>query len=159
MVSTTLTRWSCSNLILSYCWLSHDFTKVQTVKQAVLRFYFHGVYVLEQLKTNINTNFFFERIFGFVVEYTLYSEFRSLCLTRHLHDGRETTGNFEKKTLKQQQSMNKGFWIHLKHFGRLLGKIYLFLTPSKTDGRVPSQEGVSTTCNLTYSEILTADVC
>ena len=53
---------------------------------------------------------------------------------------RETTGNFEKKTLKQQQSMNKGFWIHLKHFGRLLGKIYLFLTPSKTAGRVPSQD-------------------
>ena len=49
--------------------------------------------------------------------------------------------------------MSKGFWIHLKHFGRLLGNIYLFLTPSKTDGRVPSQEGASTTSNLTYSEV------
>ena len=32
-----------------------------------------------------------------------------------------------------------------------LEKIYLFLTPSKTDGRVPSQQGAPTTCNLTYS--------
>ena len=30
--------------------------------------------------------------------------------------------------------MEKAFWSHFKHFGRLLGKIYLFLTPSKTDG-------------------------
>ena len=37
--------------------------------------------------------------------------------------------------------------------GRLLGKIYVFLTPSKTDGRVPSQQGVPTTCNLTYWEV------
>ena len=63
------------------------------------------------------------------------------------------TGNFEKKTLKQQQSMNKGFWGHLKHFGRLLGKIYLFLTPSKTNARVLSHQGSHTTCNLTYSEV------
>ena len=51
------------------------------------------------------------------------------------------TGNFERKTLKQQQSMNKAFWSRFKHFGRLLRKIYLFLTPSKTDERVPSQQG------------------
>ena len=58
--------------VLSYCWFSHDVTKVQTVKQAILlRLYFHDV--LEQLKTNIHTNFCFERIFGFVVEYTLYA--------------------------------------------------------------------------------------
>ena len=37
--------------------------------------------------------------------------------------------------------------------GRLLGKIYVFLTPSKTDGRVPSQQGVPTICNLTYWEV------
>ena len=37
--------------------------------------------------------------------------------------------------------------------GRLLGKIYVFLTPSKTNGRVPSQQGVPTTCNLTYWEV------
>ena len=50
--------------------------------------------------------------------------------------------------------MNKAFWSHFKHFGRLLGKIYLFiLTPSKTDGRVPSQQGAPTTCNLTYWDI------
>jgi len=41
----------------------------------------------------------------------------------------------------------------LKHFGRLLGIICLFPTPSKTDGRVPSQQGASTTCNLTHWEV------
>ena len=42
----------------------------------------------------------------------------------------------------------------LEHLGRLLGKIYLFLSPSKTDRRVPSQKGVpSTTCNPTYREL------
>ena len=41
-----------------------------------------------------------------------------------------------------------------KHFGRLLAKIYLmYLTPSKTDGRVPSQQGAPTTYNLTYWEV------
>ena len=37
--------------------------------------------------------------------------------------------------------------------GRLLGKIYVFVTPSKTDGRVPSQQGAPTTRNLTYWEV------
>ena len=32
------------------------------------------------------------------------------------------TGNFEKKTLKQQQRMNKDFWNHFKNFGRIAGK-------------------------------------
>ena len=36
--------------------------------------------------------------------------------------------------------MNKAFGSHFKHFGRLLGKIYLFLTPSKTGGRVPASK-------------------
>ena len=49
--------------------------------------------------------------------------------------------------------MNKAFWNHFKHFRRLLGKIYLFLTPSKTDGRVPSQQSAPTTSNLTYWEV------
>ena len=49
--------------------------------------------------------------------------------------------------------MNKAFCSHFRHFGGLLGKIYLFLTPSKTDGRVPSQQGAPTTCNLTYREL------
>ena len=48
--------------------------------------------------------------------------------------------------------MNKGFCSHLKHFGRLLGKNNLFLAPSKTDGRVPSQQGAPTTCNLEVSQ-------
>ena len=38
-------------------------------------------------------------------------------------------------------------------FWEIAGKIYLFLTPSKTDGRVPSQQGAPTTCNLTYWEV------
>ena len=49
--------------------------------------------------------------------------------------------------------MNKAFWSRFKHFGRLLVKMYLFLTPSKTDGRVPSQQGAATTCNLSYREV------
>ena len=35
---------------------------------------------------------------------------------------------------------------------RLLGNIYLFLTPSRTDG-VLSQQGALITCNLTYWEV------
>ena len=61
-------------------------------------------------------------------------------------------GTIERKTWKQQQSMLNAFWSHFKHFGRLLGKSYLFHTPSKTDGRVPSQKGALTPCNLTYWE-------
>ena len=35
----------------------------------------------------------------------------------------------------------------------MLGKIYLFLTPSKTDGKVPSQQGAPITCNLCCWEV------
>ena len=49
--------------------------------------------------------------------------------------------------------MNKAFRSRFKNFGRLLAKMYLFLTPSKTDVRVPSQQGAPTTCNLTYWEV------
>ena len=50
--------------------------------------------------------------------------------------------------------MNKAFWSHFKHFGRLLAKSYLFLTPGKTDRRVPSEQGAPTICNrLTYQEV------
>ena len=50
------------------CWFSHDVTKIQTTKLSILlRFYFHGV--LEQLKTNFQTNFRFKRVLGFVIEY------------------------------------------------------------------------------------------
>ena len=58
-----------------------------------------------------------------------------------------------QREILRQQSMNKAFWSHFKHFGKLLGKMYLFLTPSKTDERVPSQQGAPTTCNLTYWEV------
>ena len=44
--------------------------------------------------------------------------------------------------------MNKDIWSYFKHFGRLLGKIYLILTPRKTDEQVPSQQGAPSTFNL-----------
>ena len=49
--------------------------------------------------------------------------------------------------------MNKDIWSYFKHFGRLLGKIYLILTPRKTDEEVPSQQGAPSTFNLTYWEV------
>ena len=49
--------------------------------------------------------------------------------------------------------MNKAFWSHFKRFGRLLGKIYLLFTSSKTDGKFPSQQSAPKTCNLTYWEV------
>ena len=53
--------------VQSYCWFSHDVTKIQTKKLSILpRFYFHDA--LEQLKTNFHTNFRFKRVLGFVIE-------------------------------------------------------------------------------------------
>ena len=49
--------------------------------------------------------------------------------------------------------MIKAFRSHFKHFWRLLGKNFLFFTPSKTDGRVPSQQGAPTTRNLTSWQV------
>ena len=57
-----------STYVSTYCWFSHDVTKIQTTKLSILlRFYFHGI--LEQLKTNFQTNLFFKRVLGFVIEY------------------------------------------------------------------------------------------
>ena len=47
--------------------------------------------------------------------------------------------------------MNKVFWSHFKYFGRLLEKNYLFLTPSKTDGR-SSQPARCTHNQQTYDK-------
>ena len=56
-----------------YCWFSHDVTKIQTKKLSILpRFYFHDA--LEQLKTNLHTNFRFKRVLGFVIEYARISK-------------------------------------------------------------------------------------
>ena len=56
----------------AYCWFSQDVTKIQTTQLSILpRFYFHDV--LEQLKTNFHTNFRFERVLGFVIEYVWIS--------------------------------------------------------------------------------------
>ena len=49
--------------------------------------------------------------------------------------------------------MNKAFLSYFKHFETFLGKMYLVLTPRKTAGRVPSQQGAPATCNLTYWEV------
>ena len=48
------------------------------------------------------------------------------------------TGKFWEKDLKTttKKSMNKDVWSYFKHFGRLPGKIHLFLTPSKTYWRM-----------------------
>ena len=64
----------------------------------------------------------------------------------HVHSPGHPTGNFKKKDLKTTTMHEWSFLI--KHFGRLLGKKYRLLTPSKTEGRVPSQQGVPTTHNL-----------
>ena len=51
-----------------YCLFVHDVNKIQITKLSfLLRFYFHGV--LEQLKTNFQTNFRFKRVLGFIIEY------------------------------------------------------------------------------------------
>ena len=51
-------------------------TKIQPTKLSILlRFYFHDF--LAQLKTNIHTNFRFERVLGFVID--------SLCTDAPLH--------------------------------------------------------------------------
>ena len=51
-----------------YCWFSHDVTNFQTSELLILlRFYFHDV--LEQLKTNIQTNFHSKWVLGLVIDY------------------------------------------------------------------------------------------
>ena len=56
-----------------YCWFSNDVTKMQTTKLSIFqRFYFHDV--SEPIKTNIHTNFCFERVLGFVIEYARISK-------------------------------------------------------------------------------------
>ena len=49
----------------------------------ILSYYFHVI--LEQLKTNIETNFHSQMVFRFVIVSTL--EFLLFCLTWHLHGG------------------------------------------------------------------------
>ena len=99
------------------------------------------------------------------VSYSIHGVYElSATTSRHLqrpdllHNNiqRHPTGIIEKKTWKQQQSMINAFWSQFKHFGRLLGKSYRFLTLSKTSGRVPSQQSaLHTPCNLimTYWEV------
>ena len=55
------------------CCFSHDITKIQTTKLSILpRFYFHDV--LEQLKTNFQTNFRSKKVLSFVIEYAWISK-------------------------------------------------------------------------------------
>ena len=74
------------------------------------------------------------------------------------HQG-QPTGNFEKKTEKQQQSRNKAFWSHFKHFGRLLEKIYLFLIPSKDWWKSSQQARCTYNLQPDSLEGFPADVC
>ena len=61
-----------SLLKLPIGWFSHNVIKIQTTKLSILlRFYFHDE--LEQLKTNVHTNFRFKRVLGFVLQYAWIS--------------------------------------------------------------------------------------
>ena len=67
------------------CRFSHKVPKFQTTKLLNhLILYFHDV--LEQLKTNIHTNFCSEWVLGFVIGNSRIS--KPFCVTRQLHDGR-----------------------------------------------------------------------
>ena len=60
-------------LLICNCWFSHDVTKFQTSELLILlRFYFHDV--LEQLKTNIQTNFHSEWVLGLVIDHAWISK-------------------------------------------------------------------------------------
>ena len=78
-------KYACSPkyaLSTGYCWFSHDVTKFQTSELLILlRFYFHDE--LEQLKTNIQTNFHSERVLGLVIDYAWISKLlRDVAFTR-----------------------------------------------------------------------------
>ena len=56
-------------ICITNCWFSRDVTKFQTSELLILlRFYFHDV--LEQLKTNIQTNFHSKWVLGLVIDYS-----------------------------------------------------------------------------------------
>ena len=52
--------------------IQHSHAIKTTTLSVLLRFYFHGV--LEQLKTNFQTNFRFKSVLGFVLEYAWISK-------------------------------------------------------------------------------------
>ena len=61
------------SLLRNDCLFSHDVTEIQTTKLSILlRIYFHDV--LQQLKTNVDTNFHFKSVLGFVLEYARISK-------------------------------------------------------------------------------------
>ena len=63
----------CLFIFNFYCWFSHDVTKFRTSELLILlRFYFHDV--LEQLKTNIQTNFHSDWVLGLVIDYAWISK-------------------------------------------------------------------------------------
>ena len=79
---------------------------------------------------------------------------RPLWITRQQTKKTGTpNGKFWEKGLKPTTTWYKAFWSYFKHFRRLLGKCICSSTPSKTDRRVPSQQGAPTTYNLTYWEV------
>ena len=71
-------------MLFGNCWFSHDVTKIQTKNLSILpRFYFHDA--LEQLKPNFHTNFCFERVLGFVIEYSDLNLGEDLCISTSFH--------------------------------------------------------------------------
>ena len=70
--SLTGSFW-CQVCKVFYCWFSRDVTKFQTSELLILlRFYFHDV--LEQPKTNIQTNFHSKWVLGLVLDYSWISK-------------------------------------------------------------------------------------
>ena len=63
------------------CWFSHDVTKFQTSELLILlRFFFHDE--LEQLKTNVHTNFHSEWFLSLVIDYaSIYKLLRDVAFT------------------------------------------------------------------------------
>ena len=56
------------SLLRNDCWFSYDVTEIQTTKLSILlRIYFHVI--LQQLKSNVHTNFHFKSVLGFVLEH------------------------------------------------------------------------------------------
>ena len=101
---------------------------------------------LEQRKYVLNSSF--QNISESKLAKALRNAFKikSELTVKHRGTQREI---WRKRPKNNKKIMNKAFWSRFKHFGRLLGKIYLFLTSSKTNGRVLCQQGTPTTCNLT----------
>ena len=81
------------------------------------------------------------------------------CITYFCQLTKTICRGTQGEILRKRPKNNNRAWIKLSEailsiLGDCWENIYLFLTPSKTGGRVPSQQGAPTTCNrLTYQEV------